>query len=227
MHMLPLILTDCWLFRGLDAQEISAVLGCIAAQQHTYPKHSFIFHAGDCVTRAGIVVRGELHIVREDVWGNRIIQAVCRPADLFGEVFACLPDHTADVSVVATQDTEILFLDMQHLLTTCSNGCRFHNQLIHNYITVLAQKNRMLSSKIRHCTQRTTRSKVLSYLSEQAMAAGSTTFRIPLNRQQLADYLSVDRSALSAELSRLQTEGKLRFHRNQFTLLASTEGSGE
>ena len=227
MHTLPLILTDCWLFRGLDAQEISAVLGCIDAQQHTYPKHSFIFHAGDCVTRAGIVVRGELHIVREDVWGNRIIQAVCRPADLFGEVFACLPDHTADVSVVATQDTEILFLDMQHLLTTCSNGCRFHNQLIHNYITVLAQKNRMLSSKIRHCTQRTTRSKVLSYLSEQAMAAGSTTFRIPLNRQQLADYLSVDRSALSAELSRLQTEGKLRFHRNQFTLLASAEGLGE
>ena len=118
----------------------------------------------------------------------------------------------------------MLFLDMQHLLTACSNGCRFHNQLIHNYITVLAQKNRMLSSKICHCTQRTTRDKVLSYLSEQAMAAGSTTFYIPLNRQQLADYLSVDRSALSAELSRLQAEGKLRFHRSQFTLLASAEG---
>ena len=84
MHTLPTILSDCWLFRGLDTQEISAVLGCIAAQQHTYPKHSFIFHAGDCVTRAGIVVRGELHIVREDIWGNRAIQAVCRPAD-------CLP----------------------------------------------------------------------------------------------------------------------------------------
>lgn len=217
------ILADCWLFRGLAPQEISAVLGCIAAQQHTYPKHSFIFHAGDCVTRAGIVVRGELHVVREDIWGNRAIQAVCRPADLFGEVFACLPDHTADVSVLAKQDTEVLYLDMQHLLTSCSNSCAFHNRLIHNYVTVLAQKNRMLNQKIRHCTQRTTRGKVLSYLSEQAMAAGSTTFRIPLNRQQLADYLSVDRSALSAELSHLQSQGLLTFHRNQFTLFASAE----
>lgn len=223
MHTLPTILSDCWLFRGLDTQEISTVLGCIAAQQHTYPKHSFIFHAGDCVTHAGIVVRGELHIVREDIWGNRTIQAVCHPADLFGEVFACLPDHTADVSVLAKQDTEVLYLDMQHLLTSCSNSCAFHNRLIHNYITVLAQKNRMLSSKIRHCTQRTTRDKVLSYLSEQAMAAGSTTFYIPLNRQQLADYLSVDRSALSAELSHLQSQGLLTFHRNQFTLFASAE----
>ena len=218
------ILAYCWLFRGLAPQEISAVLGCISAKQQSYPKHSFIFHAGDCVTHAGIVVRGELHIVREDIWGNRAIQAVCRPADLFGEVFACLPDHTADVSVLAKQDTEVLYLDMQHLLTSCSNSCAFHNRLIHNYVTVLAQKNRMLNQKIRHCTQRTIRGKVLSYLSEQAMAAGSTTFRIPLNRQQLADYLSVDRSALSAELSHLQSQGLLTFHRNQFTLFASAEG---
>lgn len=217
------IFTDCWLFRGLAPQEISAVLSCISAKQQRYPKHSFVFHAGEPVTHAGLVLRGELHIIREDFWGNQTIQAVCHPADLFGEVFACLPDHTADVSVLAKQDTEILSLDMQRLLTSCSNSCTFHNQLIHNYVTVLAQKNRMLSRKIQHCTQRTIRSKVLSYLSEQAVLTGSTTFCIPLNRQQLADYLSVDRSALSAELSRLQAEGMLRFHRNRFTLLASAE----
>lgn len=223
MHTFSSILADCWLFRGLAPQEISAVLGCISANRQGYAKHSFVFRAGDPVMRAGIVLRGELHIVREDFWGNQTIHAICRPADLFGEVFACLPDHTADVSVLAKQDTEVLYLDMQHLLSSCSNNCTFHNRLIHNYVTVLAQKNRVLSQKIRHCTQRTIRGKVLSYLSEQAVLSGSTTFRIPFNRQQLADYLSVDRSALSAELSRLQTEGKLRFHRNQFTLLASAE----
>ncbi len=223
MHTFFSILTDCWLFRGLTPQEISSVLGCISAKQRSYSKHSFVFHAGEPVTQAGIVLRGELHIVREDFWGNQTIHAICHPADLFGEVFACLPDHTADVSVLAKQDTEVLYLDMQHLLTSCSNNCAFHNRLIHNYVTVLAQKNRMLSQKIRHCAQRTIRGKVLSYLSEQAVLSGCTTFRIPFNRQQLADYLSVDRSALSAELSRLQAEGKLRFHRNQFTLLASAE----
>lgn len=223
MHPYSSILTDCWLFRGLAPQEISAVLGCISAKRQSYPKHSFVFRAGEPVTHAGIVLRGELHIVREDFWGNQTIHAICQPADLFGEVFACLPDHTADVSVLAKQDTEVLYLDMQHLLTSCSNSCAFHNRLIHNYVTVLAQKNRVLSQKIRHCTQRTIRGKVLSYLSEQAVLTGSTTFRIPFNRQQLADYLSVDRSALSAELSRLQAEGMLRFHRNQFTLLASAE----
>lgn len=218
------ILADCWLFRGLAPQEISAVLGCISAKQQSYPKHSFVFRAGKPVTHAGIVLRGELHIVREDFWGNQTIHAICRPADLFGEVFACLPDHTADVSVLAKQDTEVLYLDIQHLLTSCSNSCAFHNRLIHNYVTVLAQKNRMLNQKIRHCTQRTIRGKVLSYLSEQAVLTGSTTFRIPFNRQQLADYLSVDRSALSAELSHLQSQGLLTFHRNQFTLFASAEG---
>ncbi len=223
MHTFSSILADCWLFRGLAPHEISAVLGCISANRQSYSKHSFVIRAGETVTRAGIVLRGELHIVREDFWGNQTIHAICRPADLFGEVFACLPNHTADVSVLAKQDTEVLYLDMQHLLTFCSNSCAFHNRLIHNYVTVLAQKNRVLSQKIRHCTQRTIRGKVLSYLSEQAVLSGSTTFRIPFNRQQLADYLSVDRSALSAELSRLQTEGKLRFHRNQFTLLASAE----
>lgn len=223
MHTFSSILADCWLFRGLAPHEISAVLGCISANRQSYSKHSFVIRAGESVTRAGIVLRGELHIVREDFWGNQTIHAICRPADLFGEVFACLPNHTADVSVLAKQDTEVLYLDMQHLLTACSNSCAFHNRLIHNYVTVLAQKNRLLSQKIRHCTQRTIRGKVLSYLSEQAVLSGSTTFRIPFNRQQLADYLSVDRSALSAELSRLQTEGKLRFHRNQFTLLASAE----
>lgn len=223
MHTFSSILADCWLFRGLAPHEISAVLGCISANRQSYSKHSFVIRAGETVTRAGIVLRGELHIVREDFWGNQTIHAICRPADLFGEVFACLPNHTADVSVLAKQDTEVLYLDMQHLLTACSNSCAFHNRLIHNYVTVLAQKNRVLSQKIRHCTQRTIRGKVLSYLSEQAVLSGSTTFRIPFNRQQLADYLSVDRSALSAELSRLQTEGKLRFHRNQFTLLASAE----
>lgn len=213
------VLRGCWLFRGLSEQELRAVLGCITARRKLVEKQQILFHAGDTVPQAGIVLRGRLHIFREDFWGNQTILASIEPGDLFGEVYACLSGTPADVSARAVQQTDILFLDMDHLLAACPSGCAFHARILSNFIGVLAQKNRMLNQKIHHLTQRTLRSKVLSYLSQQSALAGQSTFCIPYNRQQLADYLSVDRSALSAELGRLRDEGVLRFRKNTFTLL--------
>lgn len=213
------ILRNCRLFQGLTDSEISTVLSCISARRQTYEKQEILFHTGDTVHQAGIVLEGELHIFREDFWGNQMILSNCQPGDLFGEVFACLPEASADVSVCAVQPSEILYLDMQHLLTACPSACVSHSRLIRNFITVLARKNRILNQKIHHLTQRSIRSKLLSYLSEQRALLGKNTFSIPYNRQQLADYLSVDRSALSAELSRLQKEGILTFYKNTFTLI--------
>lgn len=213
------ILRDCWLFRGLADDEIDSVLGCISARQQHHPKQQILFHAGDPVHRAGIVLSGELHLFREDFWGNQTILANVQRGELFGEVFACLPDCTADISVRVIVSTQVLYLDMQKLLTPCCSGCAFHTRLVHNFIGVLAQKNRLLNQKMHHLTQRTLRGKLLSYLSQQSTLAGTATFCIPFNRQQLADYLSVDRSALSTELGRLRDEGSLMFHKNEFTLL--------
>ncbi|MDO5786003.1 MAG: Crp/Fnr family transcriptional regulator [Eubacteriales bacterium] len=218
MEEISHILSSCWLFRGLSAEDIQAVLGCVSARRQIYEKQEILFHAGDAVPQAGIVLRGELHIFREDFWGNQTILAALPCGELFGEVFACLPDHAADVSVRAVQQTEVLYLDMQRLLTGCSAACPFHAHIMRNLITVLAQKNRVLNRKMHHLTQRSIRGKLLSYLSEQRTLCGQATFCIPFNRQQLADYLSVDRSALSAELSRLRREGILTYHKNQFTL---------
>ena len=212
------ILRSCWLFQGLTDTELQQVLDCIPSRRQSYDKGEILFHTGDAFPQAGIVLRGGLHIFREDFWGNQMILSDCCPGAVFGEVFACLPDCTADVSARAVAASEILYLDVPHLLTVCPHACPFHSRLIRNFITVLAQKNRTLNRKIHHLTQRSIRSKLLSYLSEQSALLGKTTFSIPYNRQQLADYLSVDRSALSTELGRLQKEGILSFHKNVFTL---------
>ncbi|MDO4286189.1 MAG: Crp/Fnr family transcriptional regulator [Eubacteriales bacterium] len=215
------ILRSCWLFQGLTDEEILTVLGCISVRRQCYEKQEILFHAGDPIPHAGIILKGELHIFREDFWGNQMILADFQPGDLFAEVFACLPDCSADVSARAVLPSEILYLDMQRLLVSCPNTCRFHTRLIQNFVTALARKNRILNRKIHHLTQRSIRSKLLSYLSEQRALTGKTTFSIPYNRQQLADYLSIDRSALSAELGRLRDEGILSFHKNTFTLIQS------
>ena len=218
MEEMTSILRSCWLFQGWTDTELEQVLHCIPSRRQSYRKGEILFHTGDSFSQAGILLQGVLHIFREDFWGNQMILSDCGPGDVFGEVFACLPDSTTDVSVRAVSDSQVVYLDVPHLLTVCPNACPFHSRLIRNFITVLAQKNRTLSRKIHHLTQRGIRGKLLSYLSEQSALLGKTTFSIPYNRQQLADYLSVDRSALSAELGRLQQEGILSFHKNVFTL---------
>lgn len=218
MKEISLTLRNCWLFRGLSVEDIQTVLSCISAHRRIYEKQEILFHAGDSVPQVGIILHGQLHIFREDFWGNQTILTALPSGEVFGEVFACLPNQTADVSARAIQQTEVLYLNMQRLLTGCPAACPFHAQIMRNLITVLAQKNRVLNRKMHHLTQRSIRGKLLSYLSEQRTLCGQTTFCIPFNRQQLADYLSVDRSALSAALSRLQQEGILTYRKNQFTL---------
>ena len=215
------ILTQCHLFDGLTEQEIEIVLGCILDHRQQYAKHEFLFHAGDVMSQVGIVLSGSIHIVREDFWGNQTILSDFQPGQAFAEVFAVLPGQ-CDVSAQAVQPCEILYLQPS-FFTACTAACPFHQRLTKNFIQILAAKNRMLSRKIHHLTQRSTREKLLSYLSDQQAISDTMTFQIPFNRQQLADYLSVDRSALSAELSRLQKDGILTYHKNVFTLHRPTE----
>ena len=210
--------TSSPLFRDIAPADLASLLDCLDARERAYEKGAWLLRRGEWTDRLGLVLSGTVHILREDFWGNQMILSACGPGDVFGEVFACLPDSTTDVSVRAVSDSQVVYLDVPHLLTVCPNACPFHSRLIRNFITVLAQKNRTLSRKIHHLTQRGIRGKLLSYLSEQSALLGKTTFSIPYNRQQLADYLSVDRSALSAELGRLQQEGILSFHKNVFTL---------
>lgn len=207
------------LFAGIDAQELEAMLGCLSATVRHYKKGDYIIRSGDSVSSVGLVISGGVHIQREDFWGNRTILSEVSESGLFGESYACAPGKPAPINAVAAQNSTIMFLDVRRIITTCPSACAFHARLIQNLITVLAFKNIMLTDKIEHISQRSTREKLLSYLSEQAQAAGSSSFDISFNRQQLADYLCVDRSAMSNALGQLRDEGVLNLNKAHFELL--------
>lgn len=207
------------LFQGMNREEIGGILDCLGAVRRNYPKGTFLRHRGEELHSVGIVLAGRVHLLEEDFWGNRTILGDASPGQLFGESYACLPGETLSVDVWAAEDTAVLYLKMDRILRPCSNACAFHTRLMENLLAVLAKKNRMLTRKMEHLSRRTIREKVLSYLSDQSQAAGSARFQIPFDRQQLADYLSVDRSALSTELGKLRREGVLEFQKNRFRLL--------
>ncbi len=212
------VLERCSLFYNISQNDLNSVLHCLSAKDKFYKKNDFIFSEEDTPVYAGIIISGSVCVVKEDFWGNRAILAKLGEGELFGEVFSCAEVESFPVSVVATEDTEIILIDCRKVTTTCSTACVFHTQLINNLIKILANKNIMMNQKIQHIVKRTTREKLLSYLSEQAVRFKSDVFTIPFNRQELADYLSVDRSAMSKELSKMKDEGIIEFNKNEFVL---------
>jgi CRP-like cAMP-binding protein len=145
------------------------------------------------------------------------------PGELFAEAFVCGGVQKLPVSVMAAEPSEIMRLDFNKITRACSSACNFHTGLIQNMIAILAHKNILLMEKIECLTQRSTRAKVLSYLSAVAKRHKNGIITIPFNRQELADYLSVDRSALSAELCRMRDEGLVAFHKNKFHIMKKTD----
>ena len=213
------IIKACPLFLGIDDFNLNTLLDCLMAARRSYKKGDYVFSAGGAVRSVGIVLSGGVHILQEDYWGNRTILAHIPPGGLFGEAFSCAEIDSLPVSVMAAEKTEVLLIDYTRIITTCSSSCVFHLALIKNMLTLLAQKNVMLTQKMEIVTNRTTRERLLAYLSAQAIQAKSSRFTIPFNRQQLADYLSVERSAMSAELSHMQSDGLIRTDRSKFELL--------
>ncbi len=212
------ILKRTKLFSGIDETELLALLNCLSAVKKDVPKGGYIYHVGEYLSTVALMLKGSAHIQRSDYWGNLSILGKITEGDIFGEAFALPGSETMLNDVLATEDSTILLLDVSRILTVCSSSCRFHNLLVKNLFSILAQKNRTLTRKLKHMSCRTTREKLLSYLSEQSRLCGSPSFEIPFNRQQLADFLSVDRSAMSNELSKMQSEGIIEFDRNKFIL---------
>ena len=223
------ILRHCPLFAEIAETDLETMIQCLNGREKEIPKGSPVFLEGDPAQWVGVVLSGAVQIMREDYYGNRSVLAMLEPRDLFGEVFACAGVETLPVSVLAVQDSRVLLLDCKRVLTVCSNACPFHNQLVKNLLQVTARKNMMLNQKIQIMSKKTTREKLLAYLSEQAKNKGSAEFSIPLDRQGLADYLGVERSAMSAELSKLRRDGILDckgawFHLHNVHIVTSKEG---
>lgn len=194
------------------------MLACLGAEERRFGKGEMIYRTGDVVTALGMVLTGRVLIESNDLWGNATVLDSVAPGRIFAETYACALGEPLMVDVVAAEPAEVLFLNVERVLKVCSNACDYHNRLIRNLLFISAQKNLNLSRKIFHTAPKSIRGRLLSYLSHQAVRNGSNCFTIPFNRQQLADYLNVDRSALSNELSKMQKEGLLKVDRNKFEL---------
>ena len=213
------ILKDCALFDGIDVGDLRGMLGCLDVRVVEFDKKYTVMAEGTPAKYIGIMLSGTAQILRNDYYGNRSILAEIRPGEIFGEAFACAQVPAMPVSVVANEACEVMLVDCRHVLHTCSNSCVFHQQLIFNLMKNLATKTLVFHQKIEITSKRTTREKLMTYLMLQAKRAGSDSFEIPFDRQELADYLEVDRSGLSAEISKLRREGILESENNRFTLL--------
>ena len=213
-----LFLSKTMLFCGMSPDEIKSMMNCLQAVTKTYPRGAVIYHEGDAIHSVGMILSGSVSIENDDIWGNKSILDRAVPGQIFAENYACLPNELLMVNVVAAEPTEVLFLNINKMFTVCSNTCMFHSRLVRNMLSISAQKSLNLSRRIMHTSSKSIRGRLLSYLSFQATQHGSLEFEIPFNRQQLADYLSVDRSAMSNELSKMQRSGLLTVERNRFIL---------
>lgn len=212
------VLKRTQLFSGVGEDEIDSMLSCLGARLHTYKKGAYVLRQGEHLQDILVLAEGNLHIQQDDYWGNRSILGQIAVGEMFGEAYVAPESGALLNDVVALADSAVILFDVNRIITTCSHACRFHALVVQNMFYAISEKNRKLVQKLGHMSKRTTREKLISYLSEEAKKQNSSSFSIPFNRQQLADFLSVDRSAMSNELCKMRDEGMLRFVRNQFTL---------
>ncbi|MGM9519025.1 MAG: Crp/Fnr family transcriptional regulator [Acidaminococcus sp.] len=211
------------LFKNIPPQEIEVRMGCLGGVVRSFPKGTYIHYAGDIVHTVSMVLKGKVIIENDDVWGNRNLLGAIGPGELFAEAYACAENEPLLINVLAAEDTTVLMMDLRKVFHTCSRSCPQHQQISDNLLHMLAKKNLALSRRILHTSSKSIRGRVLSYLSFLAAQQKKKIITVPFNRQQMADYLSVDRSALSNELSKMQKEGILEYHKESFKLLKEEE----
>lgn len=216
------ILLHCPLFDGITRQELGTMLACLDGKILEAAKGSPVFLEGEPARYVGIVLSGAVQVVRDDFYGNRSVLTAVSPGGLFGEAFACAALEALPVSVVALARSTVLLLDCRRVFTGCSQACDFHARLIRNLLQGIAQKNLTLTRKIRCMSPKTTREKLMTFLLDQAKQHGRAEFVIPYDRQALADYLGVERSAMSAELGKLRKAGLVECTGSRFRLLNPT-----
>ena len=207
------------LFTGIKKTDLVPMLECINAHTHTYKKNDYIALTGDTMRYVGVVCGGDVHMATEDIWGNKSLFTVLSAGSLFGENSICAEDTASAVSFRAATNCVILFMPFNRVLHSCTNACAFHHRLIENMVQLIARKNIQLIEKLETVSKKTMREKILTYLSQQARINGNKYFTAPLGRLEMADYLCVDRSALTRELSSMRDEGLIDFDRNTFRLL--------
>ena len=216
----PIILANP-LFSGIQAEELPSFFHCLNVRMESFQKGDPVFLEGDPAGFIGLVLEGAVQIVRDDLYGNRSLLTVAEQGEIFAETFVCANVEVMPLSALAVRDSKVMWMELQRMLTVCSNACGFHTTMVKNLLHQVAQKNLLLSRKVQIMSQKTTKEKLMTYLLDYAKQKNSPEFTIPLDRQALADFLGVERSAMSAELSKLRKAGILECKGSRFRLLSS------
>lgn len=207
------------LFANIEKDSIPVMLKRLKAHHREYAKNEYVKLSGDPADFIGIVLEGEIQILRDDYYGNRSITASFQKGAMFAEAFACAGVRRLPVDIMCSTKSTLMFLDSNHIFNACEGKCEFHHILIQNLLHIVASKNILLTQKLRYTSHKTTAEKLMAYFMDQSQYHNSPEFTIPFNRQQLADYLGVDRSAMCTEISKLQKEGYIETNRSRFKLL--------
>ncbi len=206
------------MFAGIKPAELDEMLSCLNSYTREYEKGEYILFADEPVPCVGVVIAGTVQMIKEDLWGGKIILTDCVPGDLFGESFVCAGALYSSVTFKAASDVSVLFMPFDRVMHTCTMACVFHHRLIENMVDLLARKNIRLMEKIEIVSKKTIREKILTYLTILVQKTGSMQVELPMSRTELADYLCADRSALTRELANMKRDGLIDFDRNSFTL---------
>ena len=206
------------LFYGIQPEDRKAMLGCIGYHIGTFKKGDIVAFEEENIKHIGILLSGAVDMIKEDLWGNKTMLVRMRKDELFGETFACGSDNLSVVTFMVSEDAKILFLPFDRVMHSCTMACQFHHRLIENMVHIIVDKNRDLMRKVEVVSKRTIREKLLAYLSIQAQIQESRYFEIPLGRVELAEYLCVDRSALTRELAKMKEDGLIDYDRNCFRM---------
>ncbi len=205
------------LFKNISEKDFSCMLNCLAAFDRKYHKNETILNEGDNINFVGAVLEGSVKIINTDYNGNEIIIAEVLEGEIFAEVFACAEIFKSPVSIVSATQSVVLFFDYRKIISTCKASCSFHQQLVANMLKVVAHKSLYLNRRIDIISKKTLRDKIVAYFHYESM--GRKRFSISMNREELANFLCADRSALSNELSKMKKDGLIDYNRNDFTLL--------
>lgn len=213
------VLQNCVLFRGIPENELMRMLGCIAPRTANYPKGTLILEAGGAMRELGVVLSGTVDIVKETPLGERVVLNKISRGGIFGEVIALSDTQNAPATIFAAESCSVLYIVPKRILQPCRNGCEWHSRLSENLIHIVAQKALYLNRKIDFLVIKSMRGKLCTYLYEYYKNTGGTTFTLPFNRNELADFLNVSRPSMSRELGRLRDEGILSFSGSSFRIV--------
>jgi len=212
------VLTHSPLFDGIAADALNGVLGCLQPKVSTYAKNSYIAVEGDSSTGLGIIVSGKATIVKENAAGNRIVMTTLVAGDMFGEMIIFSKSGILSVSVIAQAECQIIYLSSVKIMGTWANVSTSHKRLIVNMLTIISEKAIMLNRKVEYLAIKGMREKISTYLLEQHKLTEKNTFDMTLNRNDLADFFNVSRTALSREMGRMRDEGLIEFYRSSIKI---------